>query len=143
MNLCADPPEESIEKLIKRFEAGEIPLADFNHRLHLMVAVWYVQRMSHDGALQRMRVNLQRLLAHHNVDAYNETATDFWLRFVRYQLHLLAPEQSVHLIVQKILIACGGDSRFIFRYYSKSLLDSPAARAAWCEPDLLSLGFTA
>ena len=137
---AGSPPSDAAD-LVRRFESGDIALAHFNHQAHLTVAVCFLQRMTPDEALTYLRAKLHQLLAHHQAaDAYNETATVFWLRFVRHHLEVSKPACLIEEAVTSMLVKCG-DSRFIFRYYTKEFLASPHARASWHEPDVRPLDF--
>ena len=76
--------EEEIERLVHDFESCTIAAADFHHREHLTVAVWYLQTLSPPDAVARMRSALLKFLAHHGVDPkkYSEEITVFWINVV-------------------------------------------------------------
>ena len=80
--------EEEIERLVRDFESCSIPAADFHHREHLTVAVWYLQTLSRAEAVNQMRAALLRFLDHHGVDRkkYSEEVTVFWVDAVASKL---------------------------------------------------------
>ena len=90
--------EAEIEQLVRAFEACEISADDFKHRDHLVVAVWYVDKLGRDGALERMRAGLKRFLDHHQVDPnkYSEPITTFWIDRVAERLLELGPATPLH-----------------------------------------------
>lgn len=89
--------EDEIEKVVRGFEACETGADDFHHREHLAVAVWYLQTMERDAALERMRAGLLRFLGHHGVDKgkYSETVTVFYIDKIAEQLNQMGPDVSV------------------------------------------------
>ena len=60
----------------------------FNIAEHLVVAVWYLQTMDSEAALDRMRAGLLRFLDHHGGDTkkYSEEITVFWIDTVAEKL---------------------------------------------------------
>jgi hypothetical protein len=80
--------EEEIERLVRDFESCAIQAADFHHREHLVVTVWYLQTLSRAETVSRMRAGLLRFLDHHGVDRkkYSEEVTVFWVDAVATHL---------------------------------------------------------
>ena len=73
--------------IIARFEQGEIPVAEWNQRMHVCVAFIYLRAHGLEGALSRMREGVKRINAVHGVEesersGYNETTTVAFLRIV-------------------------------------------------------------
>ena len=89
--------ETEIEKMARAFEACETSKDAFKHRDHLTVAVWYVETLGREAALDRMRSSLMRFLDHHGVDKakYSETVTIFWIEKVAEKLSELGPQVSL------------------------------------------------
>jgi hypothetical protein len=89
--------ETEIENVVRAFEACEIDKTEFKHRQHLTVAVWYVQTLGKDAALDRMRSGLLTFLDHHGVDRkkYNETVTVFWIELIADKLKELGAGVSL------------------------------------------------
>src|SRR5689334_13235749 len=89
--------EEEIERLVRDFESCAIAAADFHHREHLVVAVWYLQTLSPPEAVARMRASLLRFLDHHEVDPkkYSEEVTVFWIREIASQLEEMGSETQL------------------------------------------------
>ncbi len=83
--------ETEIENVVRAFEACEIDKTQFKHAQHLTVAVWYVQTLGKDAALDRMRAGLHTFLDHHGVDKtkYNEMVTVFWIQQIAEKLNEL------------------------------------------------------
>lgn len=89
--------EAEIENIVRGFESCETDKDGFNHRDHLIVAIWYVETVGRDAALDRMRTSLMRFLNHHGVDInkYSESITVFWIGKVADKLIELGPEMSL------------------------------------------------
>ena len=89
--------EEEIERLVHGFESCTIAAAEFHHREHLVVAVWYLQTLTRDEAVARMRTTLLRFLDHHGVDPkkYSEEVTVFWIRKIASSLDGMNTDASL------------------------------------------------
>src|SRR5215213_1217256 len=89
--------DAEIEDVVRAFEACKFGKDEFKHREHLVVAVWYVETLGREAALDRMRSGLLRFLDHHEVDRkiYSETVTVFWIDRVAQRLSELGPEMSL------------------------------------------------
>jgi len=89
--------EEEIERLVRDFESCAIAAADFHHREHLVVAVWYLQTLSPSDVVARMRSALLRFLEHHGVDPkkYSEEVTVFWVDAIARQLEGIGSETQL------------------------------------------------
>ena len=85
-----------IENVVRGFETCETDKDAFNHRDHLVVAVWYVETVGREAA-DRMRSSLFRFLDHHGVDRkkYSETITVFWIGKVADKLNSLGSDMSL------------------------------------------------
>lgn len=127
-----DPAE--IAEVVRRFEACEYAPADFPHTLHLAVAAWYLDRLAPPQSLDRMRSSLLRFTAHHAVKAYHETLTHFWMLLVLDYMERV-PGQDLTTRVNG-LVSRYPDKNIVYRYYSRELLQSDAARTGWVPPDL-------
>ena len=89
--------DAEIEHVVRSFEACETGKDAFKHRDHLTVAIWYVETVGREAALERMRSSLMRFLDHHGVDRkkYSEPVTVFWIDRVAQKLKELGPEVSL------------------------------------------------
>lgn len=86
-----------IENVVRAFERCETGKDQFRHEDHLVVAVWYLQTLTREAAVARMRSSLLRFLDHHGVDKqkYSETLTVFWIEQVAAKLNEFGPDVSL------------------------------------------------
>ena len=89
--------DEEIERLVHGFESCTVAAADFHHREHLVVAVWYLQTLSRSEAVARMRSALLRFIDHHGVDPkkYSEEVTVFWVDAIASRLEEMGSETQL------------------------------------------------
>ncbi|HEV2836096.1 MAG TPA: hypothetical protein VGW58_12300 [Pyrinomonadaceae bacterium] len=89
--------EAEIEQVVRGFETCETPAADFHHREHLTVAVWYLQTLSPEQAVEKMRSALLKFIDRHGVDRkkYSEEVTVFWVDAIASQLDEIGSETSL------------------------------------------------
>lgn len=89
--------DAEIEHIVRSFEACATGKEAFKHRDHLTVAIWYVETVGREAALERMRSSLMRFLDHHDVDRkkYSEAVTVFWIDKVAQKLKELGPAVSL------------------------------------------------
>jgi len=86
-----------IQNVVRGFESCETDKNEFKHRHHLVVAVWYVETLGRQAALDRMRSGLRRFIDHHGVDKakYSETVTVLWIDKIAQKLNELGPDVSL------------------------------------------------
>lgn len=89
--------EAEIEQIVAGFETCATPAADFHHREHLTVAVWYLQTLSRAETVNTMRTALLQFLDHHSVDRkkYSEEVTVFWVDAVATTLERISADASL------------------------------------------------
>jgi len=126
------------KKLVRQFERCRLPLDSFNHREHLAVALFYLTKMPVQEAVHQFRTAILRFIKHYNETGYNETITMFWLNLIAR--FLMKSEQTRPFTdMLDELLESYSDSHLIYSYYSKDLLMSDEAKAAWIAPDLKPL----
>ena len=135
--------EEEIEALIERFEAGELPKAEWTHAAHLVVAICYSLKHEREQAMNLVR---EFIIRHNesvgtlNTDSsgYHETITGFWMwlaaSFLERNKNLNRAEACNVFIRSEY-----GGSRYPLNYYSEELLFSVRARKEWVLPDIKTL----
>lgn len=89
--------ESDIEAVVRGFETCETDKTAFKHREHLTVAVWYLQTLDTQAAVERMRTGLLQFLDHHGVprEKYSEEVTVFWIELIAEKLAELGPDTPV------------------------------------------------
>ena len=101
--------DPQIEQIVRGFETCTTPAADFHHREHLTVAVWYLQTLSPRDTVARMRAALLRFLDHHGVDRgkYSEDVTVFWVHTVARHLEGISAAASLVDKCNSVVESCG------------------------------------
>jgi len=133
--------EAEIEAIVRAFEQGTLPPAEFNHHAHMTVALWYLAWHPYAEAVSRMRAAITHFAArHHQSQLYNETITLFWMKLLRHLLDQAAPGTPLADTVYAIL-SRWGSMGFVFKHYTKETAFSAEAKARWVEPDVRPLGF--
>ena len=101
--------EQEIERVVRGFETCQTKAAEFKHKDHLVVAVWYVHNLGKEAALDRMREGLLRFIAHHQVDPkkYSEEITRSWIERIAERLD----EAGDVSIVEKCNVVLAADER--------------------------------
>ena len=109
--------ESEIHNVVRGFETCETDKTAFKHRDHITVAVWYLQTLDTNAAVERMRTGLLRFVDHHGVprEKYSEEVTIYWIELIAEKLAELAPGAS-------LVDQCN--------YVINSLAHIPASRAA-------------
>jgi hypothetical protein len=89
--------EAEIQNVVHGFESCETGADDFDHPLHLVVAVCYLHVMDRDAALDRMRAGLLRFLDHHvgETGKYSEEITVYWIDKINERLSELGSNASL------------------------------------------------
>jgi hypothetical protein len=135
--------EAEVEHVVARFMDGTLPHAEWTHRAHLTVALWYATHHEPGEALDLVRAGILRLNAAHGVPTtptrgYHETITRFYMhvvgRFVEQEERGGDWAEHANRLVTRY-----GHRELPLRHYSEGVLKSPEARAGWVEPDLLPL----
>jgi hypothetical protein len=127
--------DAEIEAVARKLEACEYGKTEFAHAMHLAVAAWYLTHFSREEALARMRASLLRFTEHHQVRAYHETITRFWMIRVEEFLHSTPADECFVERVNR-LVRRYEDKNILFEYYTRERVMSDEARQVWLEPDL-------
>lgn len=129
--------DDEIRMLVEAFEACSFHPSEFRHYQHLTVALWYVRLLDYDDAAERMKTGIRRLAEQYGKTGYHETITLFWVRMVSNFFRKADPEDSLVTTANDLID--NYDKNLVFDYYSKELIESAEAKAAWVEPDLQEL----
>jgi hypothetical protein len=135
--------DEEVEDVLRGFESCELPPAGFDHARHMAVALALLARLGDERAtVERVRAGLFKYLAAHGVEPgkYHETITVFWVRRVRAFVERAGAGRTLAELANGLARECG-DSRLVFEYYSKALVDTEEARTRWVKPDLKAFDF--
>jgi hypothetical protein len=123
------------DEFVRAFESCELEGASFHHADHVRLSWIYVCRFGEQSAAELMLAGIRRFAAHNgSPQKFHYTQTCAWVRLIA-----VAQSESVGLKTFEEFAAAHPellDARTLCRYYSKSLLDSPAAPAGWVEPDI-------
>ena len=109
----------------------------FGHREHLELAWTYLRRYPIDEATDVTVAAIRRIARQHKAeDKYHETITRAWLHFVAVHLQRWGSESFEEFIERNPDLL---DRKLIEHFYSRELILSDSARAAWVGPDLRRL----
>ena len=130
------------EEFLKEFEAARLTMEQWRHRDHVRIAYLYLRRHPLEVAFKRMRDGLNTLNAAHKVPdlperGYHDTITLAWLRLVHCALCEFGPAETADAFLDQHTQLLS--KRALLLFYSRDLLMSPAAKAAFIEPDLAPL----
>src|ERR1700719_3630835 len=123
----------SDEDFLRAFEDLSFPADLFHHREHLHVAWLYLKSADASRATERLSEGIRRFANPHGAtQKYHHTLTLAWMRLVAAAL----VETPQGYTFERFLIAHAQlkDTNLLPKYYSKQLLQTPAAREAWVDP---------
>ena len=137
--------DDGDREVMERFESCEIPLPEWNQRMHVSVAFVYLRKFGLDGALERMRAGVKKINAAHGVEesqfsGYNETTTFAFLRIVdavqkAYEGIFPARTAAEFCDLHPELM-----NKHVLRlFYSPDRRGHPEAKERFIEPDLAPL----
>jgi len=127
---------------VRRFEACEIPLEEWNHKAHLRVAWTYLRRFGLEGAIERMRLGVPRFNASKGIpdgldQGYHDTLTVAWLRIVHAMMEAHGPEADATAFLERHTQL---HSKALLRlYYTRDRILTWEAKGRFVEPDLAPL----
>ena len=126
------------EEFVRAFESCELAGASFHHADHVRLTWIYVRQLGEEVATDRMLVGIRRFATHNgSPKKFHFTQTCAWVRLIAS-----AQRDSSELTAFLEFVAAHPellDANALTPYYSKTLLDSPAARSEWVEPDVSPL----
>jgi hypothetical protein len=127
---------ESIDRLVRGFESGTLPRAEWTHAAHLTTALFYVRAYGQDEAARRLQTGIRRYNAAVGGDpsAYHDTITLAWVAVVARFLEDDDRGQPLTVLADRLVAQCG-EKDYLLRFYSRERLFSPEARAGWLPPD--------
>jgi len=133
-----------IDDLARQFLACTLPKAEWTHQAHLRVGAWHVDRFGATDALPRLRDGIRRLNESHGnantpTAGYHETITAAYVTLIDAFLSAADATLTLEARIGRMLASPLGDRALLLRFWSRELLMSTQARAAWIAPDLTSL----
>jgi hypothetical protein len=137
-----------LDELVARFRARTLARAEWTHAAHLSVGAFYVSQLGATKALARLRAEISSLNERQGTpntesSGYHETITAAFVRLLDEGLATFAPEVALERRIEALLAGPLGGSRVLLAFWTREVLMSPRARAAWVEPDLKPLAFAA
>jgi hypothetical protein len=128
------PDEEST--LRARFEAGDIAPGDFDHEAHVRVARACLRDFGLPEGARRFVAALRAFTARHGVAGkYHDTLTHALLHLIYTEMKAGGDEETFARFRERCPDLFGRARALVERHYTRELLDSAAARAAFVEPD--------
>lgn len=126
------------DEFITAFLSGTLAESQFHHRDHLRLTWLLLRRHGRERGGQILADGIRQFAAAHGqTTRYHETMTHFWLWLVDHIRKSRPQLDSFEEFLKAYPPAL--DKNLPFRHWSKETMMSPAARAAWVEPDLLPL----
>ena len=128
----------SDEEFVRAFESCELAGASFHHADHVRLTWIYVRQFGESVATERVLAGIRGFaIRHGSPKKFHFTQTCAWVRLIA-----AAQRNSPKMTTFVEFIAAHPDlldANALARYYSKTLIDSPAARSEWIEPDISPL----
>lgn len=139
-SCAAYETHDEIKRLVREFENCTLARADWTHRAHLTVALWYLFHHSGEEAIMLIRNGIKRYNEANGVvmtrdSGYHETMTLFWVCVISKFILLEGAGRSLVELANRMLERFD-NSRLPFEHYSRERLMSWEARTSWVEPDL-------
>jgi hypothetical protein len=128
----------SDEEFLAAFESGTLAKAEWTHQAHVRMAWLYLDRLPFDQALICIRDGVRR----HNAavgsppTAYHETITAAFAKLIHARRTEAAAEEDFAEFAVRNADLLGRGLAALRRHYTQGLLDTPAARERFLEPDL-------
>ena len=135
---------DRVDDLAARFRAAVVPHGEWTHGAHLAVGAWHVHHHGPEAALAILRSGIRALNEAHGTPnsatrGYHETITRAYVALLADALAAFPEPTPLADRVARILAGPLAEREVLFRFWSRDLLMSPVARAAWVEPDLAPL----
>jgi hypothetical protein len=136
--------DAEIEHLGEGLLACALPREAWTHEAHLAATTYLILcRPDVDldaelsGIIRRFNVSVGGVNS--DTEGYHETITRAFLHGVRLFLARSRNGETLHQIVNGLLLSPMGSRDWPLRFYSRERLFSVEARREWVEPDLLAL----
>jgi hypothetical protein len=135
---------EDIVTLVHGFKSRSLPLSQWTHEAHILVALCYLQETpslseTHARLGEDIRAyNLSVGTANSDTSGYHDTLTLFWLNVV-YPFVTRDAGREAAAIYARMKETLLTQRTLPLAFYSRARLFSTAARHQWVEPNLLPL----
>jgi hypothetical protein len=116
------------------FERGGFPGDGFPHRAHLRMAWLYVTTLGPEQAIDKAALGIRSLAKQNGVPTlYHDTITRAWIYAVAAAIGHSSSTTFTGFIDEHPRLL---DKHLLLEHYTKGVLTSPEARAAWVAPDI-------
>jgi len=136
--------DAEITHLGERFLARSLPKEEWTHEAHLATTTWLLLKhpdIDVDAELPDLICRYNESVGGVNSDTegYHETITRAFLAGVRLFLSEADPDESLHELVNELLLSPMGRRDWPRRFYSRDRLLSVEARRNFVRPDIAAL----
>ncbi|MCU1338680.1 MAG: phosphatidylglycerophosphate synthase [Bryobacterales bacterium] len=129
MAIVVASAEVSDDEFLAAFTSCTLPNSSFRHGDHLRLAWLLLHRKPFDEALTLIRDGIRRYAAHHGMPhLFHETITTAWVKLLATH-HEASFAEFIAANEHRLNIG------LLHRFWTRDLLDSPAARLRWVPPD--------
>ena len=132
--------DDEIEALGTGFCACTLPQAHWTHGAHFATALWLILRrpdidaeIDMPGMIRRYNESVGGVNS--DTSGYHETITQASLHMARQLLAGLPADVTPAAAYAALMASPLGDKDWLFTYWTRETLMSPAARRAWVAPD--------
>lgn len=126
------------DEFLRAFMTATLPNDQFHHRDHLRMTWLMFHRLGPQAGGEAIAAGIRQFAnAHGHGPKYHETMTRFWIWLVDHAMRTRPDIGSFEDFLGAFPMLL--DKALPFRHWSQDRLMSPAARAAWIDPDILPL----
>src|SRR6478609_7452449 len=136
--------DESVKCIGEGLLACSLERADWTHEAHLAATTYLLLRHPEidldrelPGLIRRFNESVGGV--NDDTQGYHETITRVFLHGVRLFLMEADTSESLHELVNQLLLSPMGRRDWPLRFYSRQLLSSVEARKSFLEPDIAAL----
>ncbi|WP_196893829.1 hypothetical protein [Aureivirga marina] len=130
---------------VEKFEKKTFTKEEWTHEAHLIIGFWYCTHLSRTEVFPFLKRNIKELnekMGNQNTDTtgYHETITLFWFWVIT---EYIENHESNYIpeMLDDFLESRFSKQEYIFKFYSKSLLETTKARRIFVLPDIQSTQF--
>lgn len=138
-DVSAIDTEAGLRELVRAFEAGTLPKAQWTHAAHVTMGAHYVFLLGEADALMTMRACVRAYneavgTINSSNSGYHETLTRFWIAVLARLFEERLAESHLEF-VQQAVASYGGRRDLHGTYYNFDVVKSVDARQHWVAPD--------